>query len=262
MRNPTLAVALWVFFFAGSGFTSAGPTYRSSANDYSVTFPDGWVQIPQDELNQMYSRLRSSQGVAYQWETAYQSQAGPPWFNYPYVILQVVNYPGGGQPSEQELAQVVKAQSGLDINKAIHDSGSDVARELVSGASQGISSWNEDTHTLRQTLQINVQGIGPIEAKTTGHFGRRALVSVMCYSSASSAQANQPAFAQINNSFQFDPGAGYDARLGNAARMGRKVGQLVVAVVGIGVVILAVILVVRLASGGKRPGPPPLYPPR
>lgn len=105
--------AALILVMSGSGHASDLP-FSSAKYPYSVTLPTGWLQIPQTELARLKERLPpQAQHLIY--DAAFQRGNAGKWFEWPYVIVQVI--PSDRTkirrlPTEAEFQQVVTALSG------------------------------------------------------------------------------------------------------------------------------------------------------
>jgi len=84
------------------GFTQAA-TFTKPA--VTLSLPDGWVEVPADTLQVLYTEMKRQTPLVEvsKYDYAFQSNAGPPWLTYPYVLVKVRST---GRPTEQELEEL------------------------------------------------------------------------------------------------------------------------------------------------------------
>lgn len=88
--------------------------FSSTKYQYSISLPPGWLQIPNAELIRLKERLPpQAQHLIY--DAAFQRGHKEKWFEWPYVIVQVI--PSERTkirrlPTEAEFQQAVSAMSG------------------------------------------------------------------------------------------------------------------------------------------------------
>jgi hypothetical protein len=186
-------------------------TFHSASGGYSISLPDGWVQIPDDKVQKVFAAVYSSpHSSSCRWDAAFQRQGYPDGFNYPYVIVSVFPYAGGRESDNAEIAALLKEISGTDIDKAAQSEGNPQVANLLSNGSVGQAQWDDNEKTVRLPLQMKVASAVTVKAIMTGRFGRRALICVVCYATDADFGVRRATFRQISDSFQFDPGSKYD----------------------------------------------------
>jgi hypothetical protein len=88
--------------------------FSSPKYSYSLAFPSGWLQVPNSELTRFKESLPlQAQHLVY--EAAFQRGNTGKWFEWPYVIVQVIPSDRTKirrMPTEVEFQQVVTALSG------------------------------------------------------------------------------------------------------------------------------------------------------
>ena len=105
--------------------------FYSEGNGYSMAIPDGWTQVPDDILRQALNNSPSGeakQRLLSQYEVAFQHEAAGRRLQYPYVLVEVINYSEDGlnvQPNEDDFEylakDVARKPSGvLDENNRIY----------------------------------------------------------------------------------------------------------------------------------------------
>lgn len=112
LRDLCLGAGL-ILVSTGSGLADE-LRFSSTKYFYSISLPTGWLQIPNAELVRLKERLPpQAQHLIY--DAAFQRGNAGKWFEWPYVIVQVI--PSDRTkirrlPTEAEFQQVVSAMSG------------------------------------------------------------------------------------------------------------------------------------------------------
>lgn len=228
----------------------ATQTFYSVDYHYSVQTPANWHQLTHDTVDRAVGFLRrkpATQNLT--WEAAFQP-APMDMLMYPYVILQVAPYSTDRQPSESEMQEAVKAMSGNNFKKISGSTGNAVLDRYIAGANLTTTQYDVTNHVVYQTMMMPV-GMGrQIKGLVVSHFGRRAIVSVMCYADVHEFPEDQKQFDQIISSFKFDPS--------DALQKGINTNWILVAVaIGAAIVVGIIILTNRRPAAPKTP---PSYP--
>lgn len=102
-----------ILLLTGSGLADE-LRFSSTKYSYSISLPTGWLQVPNVELARLKERLPpQAQHLIY--DAAFQRGYAGKWFEWPYVIVQVI--PSDRTrirrlPTEAEFQQVVSAMTG------------------------------------------------------------------------------------------------------------------------------------------------------
>jgi hypothetical protein len=213
-------------------------TFSSPANGYSVSFPGGWKRLPDEDVEKMVAVVHKSPSAQnLRWEAIYQSGEASISLNYPYVILQVASY-GGGQIDDAGIQSAVKAMTGNNFKSVTPHTGNEAMDAALSSASFGVAQYDAGNHVVYQPISMNIPAVGDVKGMIISHFGRNAVVSVMCYDRINDFAKTRPTFDQIAGSFQFDstatfvPHYAFLQNVGAGAIRGALVGGLVGAIVG------------------------------
>jgi len=214
--------------------------FQSPDHTYSLTLPDDWTPIPADVLAATAQAARNpSAKIALNYDAGFQPAARKPWFSYPYCVVIVMPYSRFGlnrQIREDEFPKLVKAMTGLDINKAASDSVAPDGRARLSNASMGQPTLDTARRRFVAPLQLTVAGVGTIKGTLAGYFGRDALVEIGFYSRDADTAHYAPTADAIIDSFHFAPAADYDpsanppsfwANVGKMTLTGAVIGGLV-----------------------------------
>jgi hypothetical protein len=184
-----------------------GQNYENPQFGISLNLPNGWRQIHQSTVEQhLAARLKHDAKVKPNWIAAFQyGQLDP--FTCPYVVLQAIEY--SYPPSEEEMRDLVEAMSKVNVGALIEKNVSSDAKNALGKAKLG-SAWFDSKHwTFETPIQIKVPDIGDVEGVIFGQFGSRALIQIMCYSTAAEFQRCDDDFRRMQSSFQFSSNAAY-----------------------------------------------------
>ncbi|MHC4259426.1 MAG: hypothetical protein ACYSTF_03290 [Planctomycetota bacterium] len=99
--------------------------FHGWVNGYSFVVPHGWTQIPYNVVQQNAKLALSTEGQSrVSYEAAFQHHSAKRWFQYPYVLVQVMKYSKLGidrQVRDSEIRQITKAVSGLDTTDLVEE---------------------------------------------------------------------------------------------------------------------------------------------
>lgn len=240
-RAPYLASAIATFVMVLSvtnwAAAQATQTFTSSQYGYSVDFPADWKRIPDADVKKAESMIHArSPSSSITWEAVYQEPGGTHSFQYPYVILQVLPYTNGRQLRDTEIEQTVNQMTGNNVRKIAGTTGNKAIDDALQGASFGSAQYDSSNRVVYQTIDMSAPGVGSVKGLTVGHFGRNAMVSVMCYDLSGSIDGSKPTLNRISASFRFDKDSAYDpsqAGLFSIAFSGAARGALIGGLVGV-----------------------------
>jgi hypothetical protein len=155
MRNSTwLAGTLALVLTA---WTSVARSEVVQKPGFSLTVPDGWVEIPQEVLTKTYDAMKQQAPDAGfpRYDYGFQLKSAEKWMAYPYVLVQISNT---ARISERELQSLQK----VDMNKEIR-SYAQAAKSLMSNVQLGQPSYDAALHVIWMTSQSDVVGIGKVQ---------------------------------------------------------------------------------------------------
>lgn len=252
---PVLLGLMLAGFVKAQGAPQSTQTYTSSEHGFSIDFPADWKRVPEADVKKGENTVHASNSSASSviWEAVFQAPGGSHSFAYPYVILQIVPYSVGRQLRESEMEQTVKQMAGENVKKFAGTTGNKAIDDALSGANFGNAQYDSANHVVYQSIDMNAPGVGMIKGLTVSHFGRNALVSVMCYDTADHVDSSRATFNRINASYRFDANSAYDpsqssvfGNLSGGAARGAIIGAV------IGVLVAAIIWFIRRGSSASR----------
>jgi hypothetical protein len=196
-----------------------GFTFRNATHGYSLTLPRGWVRIPDTAVKQMTEAIIDKQKASVTYDAGFQPAANTRWFQYPYVLVQRLPYSDFGlerQIRENEMGQITKALTGLDLGEQLKGTLKDNVKDMVSSAKAGTASLDLANHRFVWSLKMQGVGVGEVRGAMIGYFGRKAMVQVMFYALTQDWERDAHVCSQIIGSFGFDPDSDYDEAAGRS----------------------------------------------
>ena len=215
---------------------SAGAATRhDSGYGFSFEVPDDWKQVPQREVDEAARRMFKGSVPDNLMVLSAWHPKGKPSFAYPYVMVQLIRYPGPHAPTESEMRAMVKQFSKTMTSKTL----AGTSPELQEAAkSAQISEGYFDPFAKKSTIpmEMRVPGVGKVQGKIVGHFGKRHLIQICCYDREDSFISSEVKFGTILDSFKWD-----DYSSIPESKVGDK-GMIIALGAGAAVVLLAMLL--------------------
>jgi hypothetical protein len=161
--------------------------YESGPNGYSLVLPDGWVRIPQDDVDKLIQRKLAVPGSnqSLRYDSAFQAREGMS-FKLPYILVQYTPYKDGEQPNEEQMKQMMSAAA-VDVEPT----------------TEAPATFDAGNRTFDWTYETNLKDKGKARGISRGFFGRQALITVHCLMEPSEFQYNEPRYKQVLDSFRF-----------------------------------------------------------
>jgi hypothetical protein len=225
---------------------SSGPRYHSSVNGYTVDFPAGWIQ-----MNRQTLQRAGPKSGRITWELGYEDPRAPVK-GFPYAVVQIQPYATGREMTQGEIVKDLKNLH-RGVFMEMDTTSAAMMKQALNNANSGNTVYDPAAHIACVTVTPKSTGI---KALATVHYGRRAMIWVICYDRAGDLDKRREMFDAMHGSFKFDNDAAYDTSRERIKLM--AVAGLVVAVLA-GVVILIIFL--NRSGGQRRPAtamPPPL----
>lgn len=207
-------VFLTVLFSSNMCLAGSKRHFQSEANGYSIATPEGWVEIPEEIVAERFEFLFSPESkTAYSFEMAFQQSSSGKWFEYPYVLVQVMTYSSMGlnrQIYKSEFKKIISGLTGLDIDDVINKNISEDAKGFISGGAIGEVSLDRENNLYVFGLEMNVEGVGKIQGQVAGHFGKYSIIQVNFYDLKSNWSQTKDERELIQGSFKYDPAMAYN----------------------------------------------------
>lgn len=211
--NKTFCFYFVIFFLSAANPTLAdGLRFYSSKYQYSFAVPTGWSQIPDHVIESWKKERLPPQGMNLIYETAFQRGFNGTWFEWPYVVVQViplVNSKVRRLPTEQELIQFAQTYTGGKaverIRDAIASTPSAENRKLLESSIVSLSNTKVQINVPKRqywfTIKIMDPTLGPIKGYIAGTFMKNGnVVQINAFSLASQFEHDIEQFLEISQS--------------------------------------------------------------
>ncbi len=210
MWRATLASFITALAFAAA---ARGETFHSTTGEYTIEIPQGWVRIPDEQVQKLMGVMfKAGSSSKFQVDAAFQADGKADWFTYPYVMVQIIPYPNGaGQPTERQMKDMVAQFTGATLDK-VKDQFSEPAQGLMKGIDVGKVTFDEKTQTYEGMIGGEVPGIGSIQSLLTGKFGNKRLIQING-SFRKDTKAGLDNIQTLAHSLRYDKGAEYQTSL-------------------------------------------------
>jgi len=227
------AMSLTVILPLENCSAGSGNNYHSNENGYTLEFPNGWEQIPDNTVRAYVRQMRSKTGQStIFFETAFQRKAKEGlWFQSPYAIVQVIKYSDffpNWQPKENVFENFAKKMSGTDkikVSDEAFEALSPTVRNLVKESTMGEVSYDRNHKFYTFSIEIERPNVENMIGQVIGHFGRYSIVQVMFYDLKSNWNQSEAERNLILGSCYLDPAFKYvptDSSLGTSKRIETK----------------------------------------
>lgn len=194
--------------------------FHSASYGYRVKLPDGWVQIPDDVIQDYLTAvLGDNPRLQIVYDAGFQPGTNEQWFDYPYVLVQPMLYSTFGvyrQLNEDEFPQVIREMTGLDPRAIVDSTVSSQARELFDNMKFGQPVLDSVNRRFIWEISMDVAEVGPIRGMVAGYFGRDSIVQIAFYSRQSEWEQYASVRRAVIDSFSFDPNKAYSVAIAAA----------------------------------------------
>jgi hypothetical protein len=159
---------------------------------FSISLPDGWVEIPQSVLRAAEKELGRQAPNAKtipKYDYGFQSGGAKTWMRYPYILIQVNNT---GRIPESELKSLTKIKINDDIRGTV-----DNFKSVISNLAIGQMQYDEAAHIIWMTSQSDVVRIGKVRGLSGIIPTDKGTLAIHGYSLERNFQSFAPIFRQI-----------------------------------------------------------------
>jgi hypothetical protein len=197
MKNILLAVLFFISLNACAGIPV------NAGNDFTVTIPDGWKEIPREVLDEYEELLEKQMRQEAHFDYAYQSASSKNWFEPPYVMVKVSR---NGRIQEDDIANAGKMSR--EINK-----GAEYLQKITNGEF-GNSSTNKPVYDpvlniLWVSLKIENKDLGPLQGLLAVKLIKNGRIEMYGQSLEKDFQQEQVVFRQMFESLILSPADEY-----------------------------------------------------
>lgn len=218
-------VIIGICFFAAICFGQAQSTYHNPAWHFSFLLPEGWEQIPVDELSssqqQMLKRDFRSKTVAV------CQKIGAEYFTTPYILVQV-------KSSEEVPEAVIEKLVIEERDKTLKVLEMNIDRLQKGKHFSMLKSWkgaerigakvdyDRDKHISFEMAMLHHESLGDIVAVTVKLLGSHRMVSLQCFADGEDVENFLDLVNRVVDSFTYDKGYGFGEGKGVAPALTKK----------------------------------------
>ena len=174
--------------------------------ELTVELPDGWVEVPAEVLQQFYDEMQRQAPKANipKYDYAFQAKAGPPWLDYPYVLVKVRP---AGRPTESELESLPS----LNLNDKFQE-GKDDWSAVMTDTSLGQMRYDKAANVVWLSSKSNVKNIGSVSGISGVIPTEQGFVELHGYARTEDFQDHFPTFQKIITGAKVSPVLVYQPR--------------------------------------------------
>lgn len=179
--------------------------------DFSITLPNGWVEIPRDELEE-YSKAVSQQAPdapPQHYAYGFQADGASRWLSYPYILIQEDE---SGRISPPVLDKLT-SYSMDDIEKKTGDA----MKPLIDSFETGSVYRDKEHNMLWMELSMQVSGVGQVKALTGFVPTQKGHIRAYGYSPKRTFDKDKQVFFSAFTSLTPSPALQYKPWAGNDA---------------------------------------------
>jgi hypothetical protein len=150
-------LGILIFFLIALAISSiAYGEVKIQKNGYTVSIPDGWIEIPRDVLVQSEKAISDMLPNVERphYECGFQLKSKENWLDYPYVLIELKNV---GRIPKSELKKIdgFSMQETFDSRKKNYDN-------IISNIKAGEMIYDNENKIIWLGFETTVQDIGPI----------------------------------------------------------------------------------------------------
>lgn len=182
-----------------------------AGNDYKITLPSNWIEIPKDVLEQYEKAVRETTKQNINFEYGYQPSSSKSWFEYPYALVQVNR---GGRLSEDQFKEHKKIERGFKegIDKVKASAG-----DILSNAKMGETIYDQDAHILWSKMSMDVSGVGRANGLIAAKLTEYGTIQFMGYAKEEDFAQYEAVYRKTINSITVKESDIYKPRLSDGA---------------------------------------------
>jgi hypothetical protein len=174
--------------------------------EVSLTLPDGWVEVPQEILQQFYEEMQRQApdaGIP-RYDYAVQSSDGPPWLAYPYVLVKISIT---GRPTERELQAMPRIDANAELQKK-----SEALSKVMTDTKLGQMQYDKAANVVWVTSESDVVGIGKVSGLSGVIPTEKGFVQLHGYARSEDFARHEPVFRKIITTAKISPALVYQPR--------------------------------------------------
>ena len=199
-RTKLIAYVLLIVTFVGVSIASSSELRKKG---FSISLPDGWVEIPRDVIDSYEKEIAklAPNAPAQHYDYGFQLASSKNWFEYPYILVQVKNT-GRIPESQLEKLEGYSVQESLDKQKKAFSS-------IVSDIQPGKMVYDKQTKMIWMRIEANVVNIGPMSGIVGTVPTEKGFIQVMGYSLRENYPTYEAIFQSVALSVSPEPGLAY-----------------------------------------------------
>lgn len=216
-----------------------------SAHGFTISLSDDWIEIPRDvidEYGKIISERMNIQIQDWDWDYGYQLSLSENWFQYPYILVRVVE-------NERIPKSVLQNYKELKLGA---DLGMKEAKEksagLIHDYNLGEMYFDSDVNILFITSKMNMQEIGDSIALTSLKLTEKGYIQISGYSLASEADKYLPIFRDMAKQMKLDAHLVYTPRLTDSIPIIRSINWGSIAEAGLKKGLMAIFIIFILGA--------------
>lgn len=187
-------------------------SYHSVTYGYSVSVPDDWQQVSDDETRFRIPDLPVLLSQNASVDVIFQPKRNTRGIDYPYIVVEVIPYSSLGYPqqvTDEEIRTVVRASTGLDPANPYNPD-----PQMMEGGAENESlegSLDMEFKDRRYTYSwtSNIRQVGLVRQRQWGFFGRDAMVKLTLYERGRGSDRLRDMATAVAGSFKFGIGREY-----------------------------------------------------
>ncbi len=210
MSLAELSVTIFaVIFFSNFSL----PELTPPQDRYSMSIPDGWVEMTSDEINERSAVASELAGKTIEYSKGYRLKEYASTSTFPFVLIQdretdIQNY--------SALEQSFKAEESK-FNKALDDISTSNS-DLIKTASTQSYLYNPERHFVQVGFNMDLVGEDPIKAQTLIFLGQKQSTQMNLYVYEREVGLFADDLQSFINSFQYKPGFEYNETGANSGK--------------------------------------------
>src|SRR4051812_47918100 len=177
-----------------------------SKPEVTLTLPDGWVEVPANVLQDFFVEMQRQAPNAQipRYDYAFQSAGGPPWLEYPYVLVKIT---ATKRPTERELETLPT----LDLNDKIRDKRDDWSA-LMKDSSLGKMRYDKAANVVWITSKSTVVNAGEVSGISGVIPTENGFLELHAYAKTQEFPEHLPTFEKIITGAKISPVLAYRPR--------------------------------------------------
>ena len=164
--------------------------FHSETNGYSFAIPEGWIQIPEDIVQQTYRKAVSAKTTSIiKYEAIFQLASQESWLEHPLIIIIVVKYSNLGlsrRPLPNEFVDIVKALTGYDVTGVKKVFTNQRIKGAITDINIGKAVVDKDNRRYKLISEIERTDLKYDKYDIVGYFGKDIIVQISfnCHNSS------------------------------------------------------------------------------